>query len=168
MKNKNEKESWFKVHPILTTIIVLFTICSVISIFMPSEVIEVEVEKVVEVEVEKIIEVQVEDTIPTAEEQPDTTTMGEKNALSSALSYLDYSAFSYNGLIGQLEYEGYSHKESKYGVDNCEADWNEQATLKAQSYLDYSAFSREGLIEQLEYEGFTRGQAEYGAEAVGY
>lgn len=95
-------------------------------------------------------------------------TMGEKNALSKALSYLRYSAFSYSGLIDQLEYEGYSYEEAKYGADNCGADWKEQAGLKAQSYLDYSAFSRQGLIDQLEYEGFTNEQAEYGANAVGY
>lgn len=105
---------------------------------------------------------------PPVEEQTDTTTMGEKNALSQALSYLRYSAFSYSGLIDQLEYEGYSYQEAKYAVDNCGADWNEQAALKAQSYLDYSAFSRQGLIDQLLYEGFTSSQAEYGVNAVGY
>jgi hypothetical protein len=98
----------------------------------------------------------------------DTATIGEKNALSQALSYLRAMPFSYNGLIEQLEYEGYSHEEAVYGADNCGADWNEQAALKAQSYLDSMPFSREGLIEQLEYEGFTRAQAEYGVEAVGY
>jgi len=105
---------------------------------------------------------------PSIEEKSNGATMGEKNALSQALSYLRYTAFSYSGLIKQLEYEGYSHTEAVYGVDNCGADWNEQAVLKAQSYLDYSAFSREGLIKQLDYEGFTSGQAEYGVQAVGY
>lgn len=94
--------------------------------------------------------------------------LGKKNALSKAESYLDYTAFSYSGLVEQLEFEGYSNDEAKYGADNCGADWKEQAALKAQSYLDYSSFSRSGLIEQLEFEGFTSSQAEYGAEAVGY
>ncbi len=107
-------------------------------------------------------------TMPVVEEKIDTATMGEKNALKKALSYLDYTAFSYKGLIKQLEFEGFSHEEAVYGADNCGADWNEQAALKAQSYLDYTAFSRDGLIKQLEYEGFTREQAEYGADAVGY
>jgi hypothetical protein len=96
------------------------------------------------------------------------TTLGQKNALEAATSYLDYSAFSYSGLIDQLEYEGYTTDEATYAADNCGADWNEQAALCAQSYLDYSSFSRSGLIEQLEYEGFTTTQAEYGAKAVGY
>lgn len=103
-----------------------------------------------------------------SEEEQDTTTLGERNALSKAKSYLNTLAFSYSGLIKQLEYEGYSSEEAKYGVDNCGADWKEQAALKAQSYLDTMAFSREGLINQLEYEGFTKEQVEYGVEAVGY
>lgn len=107
-------------------------------------------------------------TTPTLEEQADKATIGEKNALSKALSYLDYSAFSYSGLVKQLEFEGFTHQEAVYGVDNSGADWNEQAALKAQSYLDYSAFSRQGLIDQLEFEGFTSEQAEYGVKAVGY
>ena len=95
-------------------------------------------------------------------------TMGERNALAKALSYLRFTSFSRTGLIGQLEYEGFSHSESVYGADHCGADWNEQAALKAESYLSFTSFSRTGLIDQLLYEGFTRSQAEYGASAVGY
>ena len=95
-------------------------------------------------------------------------TMGERNALESAKSYLKYSAFSYSGLIDQLEYEGYSTSEATYAVDHCGADWNEQAVLSAASYLKYSSFSKQGLIEQLEYEGFTHDQAVYGVEHNGY
>ncbi len=95
-------------------------------------------------------------------------TMGEKNAAKTALNYLNFMAFSYSGLVKQLEYEGYTYKEAVYGVDRCGADWNEQAAKKAQDYLDYSSFSQGGLIAQLEYEGFTRQQAEYGVRAVGY
>lgn len=98
----------------------------------------------------------------------DNPTLGEKNALDKACDYLDYSAFSYKGLIEQLEYEGFSHEEAVYGASNCGADWNEQAVLKAQQYLEYSSFSRSSLIDQLEYEGFTTKQAEYGAKQVGY
>ena len=78
------------------------------------------------------------------------------------------SAFSYSGLIEQLEYESFSTEQATYAVDNCGADWNEQAAKKAQSYMDMSSFSRESLIEQLEYEGFSADQAEYGVSAVGY
>lgn len=95
-------------------------------------------------------------------------TMGESNALKSAESYLEYSAFSYEGLIDQLEYEGYSHSEAVYAVDNCGADWYEEAVESAKEYLEYSSFSRSGLIGQLEYEGFTHDQAVYGVDQNGY
>ena len=91
-----------------------------------------------------------------------------QNALSKARDYLDYSAFSYSGLINQLEYEQFSTESATYAADNCGADWNEQAAKKAQDYLDFSSFSRQGLIDQLLYEGFTQEQAEYGVTAVGY
>ena len=106
---------------------------------------------------------------PTVESEPvRTITMGEKNALTKAKSYLSHSAFSYTGLIKQLEFEGYTHEEAVYGVDNCGADWFEQASKKAASYLRSSSFSRDGLIKQLEYEGFTHDQAVYGVEQNGY
>ena len=97
-----------------------------------------------------------------------SSTMGEEQALKKALDYLNYTAFSYTGLVKQLEYEGFSHSEAVYGADNCEANWNEQAARKAHEYIDYTSFSRDSLIKQLEYEGFTHNQAEYGASAVGY
>ena len=105
---------------------------------------------------------------PLAEQKKQSATMGEQQALKKAGEYLAYTAFSYTGLIEQLEYEGFSHSESVYAADNCGADWNQQAAKKAQEYLDYTSFSRDGLISQLEYEGFTQSQAEYGASAVGY
>mgnify|MGYP003376276011 FL=1 len=95
-------------------------------------------------------------------------TLGERNALATANDYLNYTAFSYTGLIEQLEFEGFSKEEATYGADHCEANWNEQAAKSAQQYMKYSSFSKSGLIDQLEFEGFTREQAEYGATAVGY
>jgi len=81
---------------------------------------------------------------------------------------LEYSAFSYAGLIHQLEFEQFTTEQATYGADNCGADWNEQAAKSAKNYLKYSAFSKEGLIHQLEFEGFTHEQAVYGVEANGY
>lgn len=90
------------------------------------------------------------------------TTRGEENALKKAGQYLDYTAFSYTGLIEQLKYDGFTESEATFAAENCGADWNEQAARKAEEYLNYSAFSKSGLIEQLEYEGFTHEQAVYG------
>lgn len=95
-------------------------------------------------------------------------TTSQKNALASAKSYLSFSAFSYTGLIEQLEYEKYSTNDATYAADNCGADWNEQAAKSAKSYLSISSFSRQGLIDQLLYEGFTQAQAEYGVSKNGY
>lgn len=95
-------------------------------------------------------------------------TFGEQNALKKAHSYLNSMAFSYTGLIKQLQFEGFSKSEATYGADNCGANWNEQAAKKAQSYINAMSFSKSGLIKQLEFEGFTKSQAQYGAKAVGY
>lgn len=94
-------------------------------------------------------------------------TRAQQNALSSAKSYLRVSAFSHDGLIGQLKYEGYTDEEAAYGADNCGADWNEQALKSAKQYLSISAFSASGLKKQLEYEKFTSAQAEYAVNNCG-
>lgn len=95
-------------------------------------------------------------------------TLGQKNALSKANTYLSVSSFSYSGLIKQLEFEGFSTEDSTFAVDRCGADWNEQAAKKAKTYLDVSSFSRQSLLDQLKYEGFTAEQAEYGVTKIGY
>lgn len=105
-------------------------------------------------------------TSTSAPEQAEGT-VSQQNAVRAAQNYLSYTAFSRDGLIDQLKYEGFPDEDASYAADNCGADWNEQAAQKARSYLDMTAFSRSGLIQQLEYEGFTREQAEYGASAVG-
>ena len=127
-------------------------------------------------QIEKDLEKISEEIIPTAQNITSKETkmediaisIGQKNALLTAKDYLNYTAFSYKGLIEQLKYEGYSVQEATYGADNCKADWNEQAAKMAKQYMDYKSFSKSGLIEQLEYEGFTKEQAQYGVSSVGY
>lgn len=103
----------------------------------------------------------------TLEEKP-AFTVAQQNAIDSAQGYLEYSGFSRTGLIGQLEFEGFSTEEATFGVDNAGADWNAEAAETAQQYLDYSSFSRQGLYDQLAYEGFLAAEIEYGLAAVGY
>lgn len=108
------------------------------------------------------------EAIPTQpEETQPPVTVGQQNALRKARSYLSHTAFSYKRLIEQLEFEGFTHDEAVYGVDNCGADWMEQAVKCAERYLSHTAFSRVRLIEQLEFEGFTHEQAVYGVEQNG-
>lgn len=107
------------------------------------------------------------DTNSTKDSNSNETT-GQKNALKSAKNYINTMAFSYDGLVTQLEFEKYSHEDAVYGADNCGADWKEQAAKSAKNYLSTSSFSHDSLITQLEFEGFTNEQAVYGAEANGY
>ena len=81
---------------------------------------------------------------------------------------MELQAFSYDGLVKQLEFEQYSHEEAVYAADNCGADWYEQAAKSAKEYLDFQSFSEKQLIDQLKYEGFTQEQAEYGVAQCGY
>ncbi len=102
------------------------------------------------------------------QEEAVTETIGQKNARESAESYLDFAAFSRQGLIDQLEFEEFSTEDAEYAVDALNVDWKEQAAKSAEAYLEFSAFSREGLIDQLVFEGFTQEEAEFGVTAVGY
>ncbi|WP_375236616.1 Ltp family lipoprotein [Microbacterium schleiferi] len=113
----------------------------------------------------------------TLEEKPQLT-LGQQNAIRSAQSYLDFTAFSRAGLFEQLtsEYgEGFEAADAEFAIAHLEqnglVDWNAEAAESAQSYLDFTSFSRQGLYEQLtsEYgEQFTPEQAEYALTAVGY
>ncbi len=108
-----------------------------------------------------------DNSIPFSSEPQFDSTTAENNALEKALQYLAYTAFSHDGLVEQLKYEGFSDSEALYGADNCGADWNEQALIEAQDYLSSTAFSYSGLVEQLEYEKFSYDQAVYGADNCG-
>jgi hypothetical protein len=94
-------------------------------------------------------------------------TVSQENAIRTAESYLEYTAFSESGLIEQLRYEKYSAADARFAVHHISVDWNEQAAKSAKSYLEFSSFSRQGLIAQLKYEGFTAQQAIYGVNTTG-
>lgn len=95
-------------------------------------------------------------------------TPGQRNAIRAANDYLDYTGFSRQGLIDQLEFEDYSTEDATFAVDSVSPDWNEQAVRVAEQYIDYTSFSRQSLIDQLEFDGFTDEQAQFGADGVGY
>lgn len=108
------------------------------------------------------------EVLVTAEAPKPVYTLAQQNAIRQAQAYLDFSGFSRVGLIGQLEYEGYSTEDATFGADNAGADWNAEAAEKAASYLEFTSFSRQGLYDQLVYEGFTDAEIEFGLAAVGY
>lgn len=100
-------------------------------------------------------------------------TMEEEQAIFAALDYLDYSAFSKQGLIDQLssEYgEQFPVKVAEQAVASLDVDWNAEAVEAAQDYVDYSSFSCESLVDQLSSEygdQFTTKQARHGATEIG-
>ncbi len=105
---------------------------------------------------------------PTAAPTPSpVTSVAAQNAARMASDYLAYMAFSRQGLIDQLVFEGFTADVAAVAVDSLNVDWFEQAAKSAESYLAYMAFSRQGLIDQLVFEGFSVEQAVYGATAVG-
>lgn len=59
-----------------------------------------------------------------------SVTVSQKNAVAKAKSYLNYTAFSHDGLVAQLEYDQFSHADAVYGADNSDANWNDQAAKK--------------------------------------
>lgn len=97
----------------------------------------------------------------------ETVTLGQQNALRSAKNYLSLMAFSHDGLADQLEFEGYTAEETSYALEQCDADWMEQAAKKAKEYLNTMAFSHDGLIDQLKFDKFTLEEAAHGADSCG-
>lgn len=95
-------------------------------------------------------------------------TLAQQNVIKKAQSYLKFSGFSRQGLIEQLEYEGFTPDDSTFGADNAGADWNAEAAEKAASYLKFSAFSRDGLYEQMAYEKFSDSEIQFALTSVGY
>ncbi|WP_051314923.1 Ltp family lipoprotein [Alteribacter aurantiacus] len=108
-----------------------------------------------------------EETFLREGEPEEELTLSQVNAIGSAESYLDFSAFSKEGLIDQLEFEGFSNEDATFAVEYIDVDWYEQAVKSGEAYLDYSNFSRSGLIDQLEFEGFTNSQATHAVDEIG-
>lgn len=90
-------------------------------------------------------------------------------ALEDAYGYLRLDVpLSYEGLIDQLVYEGYSESTATYAADNCGADWYAQAVKAAQFTKDLhgSDLDYDTLVYFLEIDGFTGDQAVYGADQI--
>ena len=92
----------------------------------------------------------------------------KEEALEQAKTSVEYSDYSYDGLVSALEdYYEFSHDAAVYAADNCGADWDEEALESAQSYIEYSEFSYADLIDQLIYEQFTEEQAKKAVDNCG-
>ena len=92
----------------------------------------------------------------------------KEEALEQAKTSVEYSDYSYDGLVSALEdYYEFSHDAAVYAADNCGADWDEEALESAQSYIEYSEFSYADLVDQLIYEQFTEEQAKKAVDNCG-
>ncbi|WP_313356497.1 Ltp family lipoprotein [Microbacterium sp.] len=108
------------------------------------------------------------EVVVTVEPPKPTFTLEQKNAIDKAQNYLRFAGFSREGLVAQLEFEGFSTEAAAFGADNAGADWNAEAAEKAKSYMDMTSFSRQGLYDQLAFEKFTPEQIEFALAAIGY
>lgn len=97
----------------------------------------------------------------------------KSQALARAKENLkDSNEFGYtlsaNKLFSFMKDYGYTDEEAKYAVDNCGANWKEQALKEAKNLIENSAYSYQGLIKTLqeEYEGFTEAEAKYAVDSL--
>jgi colicin import membrane protein len=89
-----------------------------------------EVEEPKNAEKTERVEEPTESTIVDKEEATNET-LSQKNAVRKAKEYLSVMAFSKEGLIKQLEFEGFSNEDATYAVNQIDVDWKEQAVKKA-------------------------------------
>ena len=99
--------------------------------------------------------------------QTAAATENQQKALDKANEYVDTLPLSHDGLIKQLEYDGYTTDVATYAADNCSANWNKEAKEMAEQYMDSTTYTYKDMVQQLEAEGFTKDQAKFGAKAVG-
>lgn len=91
----------------------------------------------------------------------------KSKALVKAQNYLNVSAFSKEGLRGQLEYEGFTSEDIDYALNVLMADYNDQAAKKALQYQNSNLnLSKQGIYDQLRYEKFTPEQAQHGVNSL--
>ena len=99
--------------------------------------------------------------------QTAAATENQQKALDKANEYVDTLPLSHDGLIKQLEYDGYTTDVATYAADNCSVNWNKEAKEMAEQYMDSTTYTYKEMVQQLEAEGFTKKQAKFGAKAVG-
>ena len=66
-------------------------------------------------------------TVTAAPKAQMSPTVGQRNALSCAESYLRSSALSKSGVVEQLEYEEFSSSDARWAVDRVGVSWRWQA-----------------------------------------
>jgi len=90
------------------------------------------------------------------------------SARQDAVTLLSYDKpYSRDGLIYELEFQGYLYTDAEAAVDDININWSNQAKNMAKNYIRLDAFSKAGLIHQLEEDGFSHDEATYGVNLCG-
>lgn len=154
----------------------LILLVSVVALPACSEDAETISQEDLEQLVNELMEESVDSSDEAEAESPtldSSLTKSQQNAVKSALSYLEFSGFSRQGLIDQLSSEygdQYPAADATIAVESLDVDWRAEAVESANSYLEFSAFSCQGLIDQLSSDygdQYTVEEATYAATQVG-
>lgn len=97
----------------------------------------------------------------TSTESGSSATIGQQNALTKAIAYIDSSDFSETKLRSQLEYEGFTTDEIDYAMDIVPADYDLEASNRAVLYYTTQNLSKQRIMTQLEFEGYTDSEINY-------
>lgn len=160
---KTDQRSWFKRHPILTTIFGLIGFFVSVGALSSNNQSGNSTIKDTNVE-ETSGETGSKETI--VENRQDIPAE-YKSALNKATSYANTLHMSKKGVYDQLisEYgEKFTPEAARYAVDNVKADWNANALAKAKNYQDQQSMSSAAIRTQLISlygEKFTEAEADY-------
>ena len=127
---------------------------------------EKETEKEVETEAEEQTEITVEDGV---RKDLNELSVGGRTAALQAEKYLQYEAFSKNGLSNQLKIEGYPEEDIEEAFQYLHVNWKEKAVEKAvqvvkQNNNDISTDRIKGILtSEL---GFTPEEADYAIDEL--
>lgn len=160
---KAKQGSWFRRHPVLTVLLVLFVIgiigsaanggskSSTTSNSAANNQTNVQADQPTATSVIKAPEVSAEYT----------------SALNKATLYATTMSMSKKGVYDQLVSpagEKFSAAAAQYAVDNVKADWNANALAKAKTYQSQMSMSPSAIHDQLTSdagEKFTQAEADY-------
>ncbi|MEB6087317.1 Ltp family lipoprotein [Enterococcus casseliflavus] len=104
------------------------------------------------------------------DEQTQTENKGsseQRRAIARAESFTNLMAFSRARLIQQLEFEGFTHNDAQWAVDQLTIDWNEQALKKANSYHSLMSLPPDNIRRLLAFEDFSEEQIDYAMTNIG-
>lgn len=152
---KTDQRNWFRRHPILTGLLILF----VIGVFASGG-------SKTSTTSTGSSNTQSETTTTSANKQADVPAE-YTSALNKATTYANTMHMSKKGIYDQLvsSYgEKFSADAAQYAVDNVKADWNANALAKAKTYQDTMSMSPSAIHDQLTSdagEKFTQAEADY-------